>query len=81
MPPFQLRLAILAINKQHYTIYDDLFNWASFRKGMKQNFNKLEETTGRDNNCAVTLTSSNTLLHIQVQLAFWLSSLKSKTFQ
>lgn len=81
MPTFQLRLAILAITKQRYTVCDDIFNWSSFRKGMKHKINKLEQTTGRHNNCSVTLTSSNTLLHIQVLLAFWLSSLKSKTFQ
>lgn len=81
MPPFHLRLAILAITKQHYTICDDISNWPSFRKGMKQNINKLEQTTGRHNNCSVTLTSPNTLLHTQVLLAFLVSSLKSKTFQ
>jgi len=81
MPPFQLWLAILAITKQHYTIRDDIFNWSSFRKEMKQNINKLEQTTGRHNHCSVMLTSSNTLVHIQALLAFCLSSLKSKTFQ
>ena len=77
MAPSQLRLAILAITMQHYTIYD-IFNWSSFRKGMKQNINKLEQTTGKHNNCSVSLTSSNTLLRIQVLLAFLLSSLKTK---
>lgn len=81
MPPFHLRLAILAITKQHYTICDDISNWPTFRKGMKQNINKLEQTTGRHNNCSATLTSPNTLLYTQVLHAFLVSSLKSKTFQ
>lgn len=65
MPPFLSLLTILAITKQNYMICDDIFNWSNVRKGMKQNINKPQQTTGRYKNFSPMLTSSNILLYSQ----------------